>query len=60
MVEGTEGEGCTWETYNGGVEQLDLSTALVGFAQSEREANPFRIAETQSIKDEAAKREASS
>ena len=56
VVEGTEGEGCTWETYNGGVEQLDLSTALVGFAQSEREANPFRIAETQSIKDEAAAR----
>jgi ribose transport system substrate-binding protein len=27
----------------------------VGFSQSEKEANPFRIAETQSIKDEAAK-----
>ena len=56
VVEGTEGEGCTWETYNGGVEQLDLATAVVGFAQSEREANPFRIAETQSIKDEAESR----
>ena len=29
--------------------------AIVGFSQSEKEANPFRIAETQSIKDEAAK-----
>jgi galactofuranose transport system substrate-binding protein len=33
----------------------DLKTAKVGFAQSEKEANPFRITETQSIKDEAAK-----
>ena len=35
--------------------KLDLKTATIGFAQSEKEANPFRIAETQSIKDEAAK-----
>ncbi len=28
---------------------------MVGFSQSEREANPFRIAETQSIRDEAKK-----
>ena len=28
-------------------------SATIGFAQSEREANPFRIAETQSIRDEA-------
>ena len=33
----------------------DLTAATIGFAQSEKEANPFRIAETQSIKDEAAK-----
>ena len=33
--------------------QLDLAEATIGFAQSEREANPFRIAETQSIRDEA-------
>ena len=39
----------------GGVPKLDLKTATIGFAQSEKEANPFRIAETQSIKDEAAK-----
>ena len=36
-----------------GVEQVDLASATIGFAQSEREANPFRIAETQSIRDEA-------
>jgi ABC-type sugar transport system substrate-binding protein len=47
---------CTPERYNGGVPKLDLKTATVGFAQSEKEANPFRITETQSIKDEAAKR----
>jgi ribose transport system substrate-binding protein len=47
-----EGEGCTLEQY--GVEEgLELSEMTVGFSQSEKEANPFRIAETQSIKDEA-------
>ncbi|MFL5642735.1 MAG: ABC transporter substrate-binding protein [Chloroflexota bacterium] len=50
------GEACTNDKYNGGVPKLDLKAATVGFAQSEKEANPFRIAETQSIKDEAAKR----
>ncbi len=50
------GELCTYDKYNGGVTQIpDLTTATIGFAQSEKEANPFRIAETQSIKDEAAK-----
>jgi ribose transport system substrate-binding protein len=38
-----------------GYSKVDLKTAKVGFSQSEKEANPFRIAETQSIKDEAAK-----
>ena len=38
---------------SGGVEHVDLASATIGFAQSEREANPFRIAETQSIRDEA-------
>ncbi|MFF0204341.1 ABC transporter substrate-binding protein [Streptomyces sp. NPDC005017] len=47
------GEGCTLSTY--GAPKLDLENAVVGFSQSEKEANPFRIAETQSIKDEAAK-----
>ena len=44
---------CTLEQFGG--QKLDLKTAKVGFSQSEKEANPFRIAETQSIKDEAAK-----
>ncbi|MGW3403492.1 ABC transporter substrate-binding protein [Streptomyces zhihengii] len=48
----SSGDGCTLETY--GAPKLDLKDAVVGFSQSEKEANPFRIAETQSIKDEAA------
>jgi galactofuranose transport system substrate-binding protein len=48
-----DGPTCTLEQYGG--EQLDLENAVVGFSQSEKEANPFRIAETESIKDEAAK-----
>ncbi|HEV7657841.1 MAG TPA: ABC transporter substrate-binding protein [Mycobacteriales bacterium] len=47
------GPGCTLQTY--GATKLDLTQATVGFSQSEKEANPFRIAETQSIKDEASK-----
>lgn len=49
----TTGPTCTLQQYGGS--QVDLKNAIVGFAQSEKEANPFRIAETQSIKDEAAK-----
>ncbi|MFC8242172.1 ABC transporter substrate-binding protein [Streptomyces chartreusis] len=45
---------CAIDVY--GAEKLDLKNATVGFSQSEKEANPFRIAETQSIKDEAKKR----
>ncbi|WP_188195640.1 ABC transporter substrate-binding protein [Nonomuraea sp. SYSU D8015] len=58
QVEATSGDAslCTPERYNGGVPQLDLKNVTVGFAQSEKEANPFRITETQSIKDEAARR----
>ncbi|EHN74697.1 ABC transporter substrate-binding protein [Streptomyces coelicoflavus] len=48
------GETCTIDAY--GAEKIDLKNATVGFSQSEKEANPFRIAETQSIKDEAKKR----
>ncbi|HEY7596256.1 MAG TPA: ABC transporter substrate-binding protein [Actinophytocola sp.] len=48
-----DGPTCTLEQYGG--EKLDLKNAVVGFSQSEKEANPFRIAETQSIKDEASK-----
>ena len=39
-----------------GYPQVDVTGATVGFSQSEKEANPFRTAETQSIKDEAAKK----
>jgi ABC-type sugar transport system substrate-binding protein len=57
QVQATAGAGtCTPEKYNGGVPKLGLTIITVGFAQSEKEANPFRITETQSIKDEAAKR----
>ena len=54
QVAGSSGDLCTYDAYAGdGVEQVDLESATIGFAQSEREANPFRIAETQSIRDEA-------
>ncbi len=39
-----------------GVEAFDLTDKTVGFSQSEAESNPFRITETQSIKDEAEER----
>ncbi|MET7619188.1 ABC transporter substrate-binding protein [Streptomyces sp. NPDC005408] len=42
---------CTVEQFGG--KKLDLKGATVGFSQSEKEANPFRIAETASIKAEA-------
>jgi galactofuranose transport system substrate-binding protein len=51
--ESAGGPTCTLEQYGG--EQLDLANAIVGFSQSEKEANPFRIAETESIKAEAEK-----
>jgi galactofuranose transport system substrate-binding protein len=50
---GPSGGTCTLQQFGG--QKLDLKTAKVGFSQSEKEANPFRIAETQSIRDEAAK-----
>ncbi|MGW7491172.1 ABC transporter substrate-binding protein [Streptomyces sp. NPDC054786] len=46
--------GCTLDAYGG--KKLDLKSAKVGFSQSEKEANPFRIAETASIKAEAERR----
>jgi galactofuranose transport system substrate-binding protein len=49
----TDGPTCTLSQYGG--EKVDLKNAIVGFSQSEKEANPFRTAETQSIQDEAAK-----
>ncbi|WAL99334.1 ABC transporter substrate-binding protein [Streptomyces sp. Je 1-369] len=48
------GRTCAIGAYGG--EKLDLKHATVGFSQSEKEANPFRIAETASIKAEAEKR----
>ncbi|MDV9196330.1 ABC transporter substrate-binding protein [Streptomyces sp. Wh19] len=51
--ESSSGSGCSLRTY--GAPKLDLKNAVVGFSQSEKEANPFRIAETRSIKDEAEK-----
>jgi ribose transport system substrate-binding protein len=53
QVSRAEGDVCVYTDYNGGVEHVDLQNALIGFAQSEREANPFRIAETESMKAEA-------
>ncbi|NKE57721.1 ABC transporter substrate-binding protein [Lentzea sp. PSKA42] len=50
----TSGPGCS--RAKTGYPQVDVKGATVGFSQSEKEANPFRVAETQSIKDEAAKR----
>ncbi len=47
------GPGCARE--KAGYPQVDVKNAVIGFSQSEKEANPFRIAETQSIKDEATK-----
>ncbi|OLR93541.1 ABC transporter substrate-binding protein [Actinokineospora bangkokensis] len=48
------GPGCTLEQY--GATKVELKDAVVGFSQSEKEANPFRIAETASIKAEAQER----
>ena len=57
-VQSESGDRCTSDKYAGdGVAKVDdLKGAKIGFAQSEKEANPFRTAETQSIRDEAAKR----
>jgi len=52
-VEQQLGGSCTLEQYGG--KASDLKSATVGFSQSEKEANPFRVAETQSIRDEAKK-----
>jgi len=52
-VKTDSGPTCDLATYGG--TKIDLKDAIVGFSQSEKEDNPFRIAETQSITDEAAK-----
>lgn len=51
---GGSGPTCAIDAYGG--KKIDLKSATVGFSQSEKEANPFRIAETTSIKAEAKKR----
>jgi ABC-type sugar transport system substrate-binding protein len=50
---GSGGGGCTLQKY--GADKIDLTQAVVGFSQSEPNTAAFRAAETQSIKDEAAK-----
>ena len=52
-VKKSDGPTCSVSDYKG--DKIDLKNAVVGFSQSEKEDNPFRIAETQSITDEAAK-----
>ncbi|MFT7840299.1 ABC transporter substrate-binding protein [Saccharothrix sp. BKS2] len=47
------GPGCAREAI--GYPKVDVKDAVVGFSQSEKDANPFRTAETQSIRDEAAR-----
>jgi ABC-type sugar transport system substrate-binding protein len=54
QVAGEKGGSCTAKTY--GAKTKSFKGAKIGFSQSEKEANPFRIAETQSMKDEAKKR----
>jgi ABC-type sugar transport system substrate-binding protein len=46
-------DGCTLAKT--GYAKVDPKTAVIGFSQSEKEGNPFRVAETQSIRDAAAK-----
>lgn len=48
----SSGTGCSREAI--GYPKIDVKDAVIGFSQSEKEANPFRTAETQSIRDEAA------
>jgi ABC-type sugar transport system substrate-binding protein len=47
------GPTCDLDTY--GAKKIALKDAVVGFSQSEKEDNPFRIAETKSITDQAKK-----
>ncbi len=63
---GKEAQQVVEETTGGSMEQavcdvpppnISLQDAVVGFSQSEEETNPFRIAETQSIRDEAKKQD---
>ena len=44
-VKASDGPTCSLVDYKG--DKIDLKNAVVGFSQSEKEDNPFRIAETQ-------------
>ena len=46
-VKASNGPTCSLADYHGS--KIDLKDAVVGFSQSEKEDNPFRIAETKSI-----------
>lgn len=52
-----DGGNCSYRVYGGavytGVEKIDLKSAKLGFAQSEKDDNPFHATETQSMRDEA-------
>lgn len=49
------GPACTYQSYGGGVPQLNITDGktIVGFSQSESTSNPFRATETKSIEDQA-------
>ncbi|HZP54760.1 ABC transporter substrate-binding protein [Actinocrinis sp.] len=49
------GPACTYQTYGGGVPQLNIADGktVVGFSQSESTSNPFRATETKSIEEQA-------
>jgi ABC-type sugar transport system substrate-binding protein len=51
----SQAAGPTCSIDQAGYPKIDPKSAVIGFSQSEKEDNPFRIAETQSIKDQAAK-----
>lgn len=49
------GPACTYQAYDGGVPQLNITDGktIVGFSQSESTSNPFRATETSSIEAQA-------
>ena len=55
VVKPADENGPTCDLKQYGAKKIDLKNAVVGFSQSEKEDNPFRIAETKSITDEAKK-----
>ena len=40
QVAETSGDGCTFDQYAGGVDEVDLASATIGFAQSETRSEP--------------------